>query len=304
MPIHSRKNQYRGINAHLNSRLQTPGSDARPSSWRGFHNHYIAQMMEVLNAQLPAGYIAVNEQSLQVLSEVDGGFAVRRRPIPDVSIYQQGERSAAVTGGSAAVPTWEATVEMTLAPDNTVDAVVIYRQSGDAIWGRATAQIELLSPSNKPGGAHEASYSVKRSELLLGGLTLIEIDFLHETPSPIWGLPSYPQDADSYPYYIAVSDPRPTPGEGPVRVYGFMVDVPIPAIKLPLLDDDSFIFDFGLPYDYTFTRGPWHTAVDYAQEPERIETYSAADRERIRGRMAAVQAAHARGDNLDEGESA
>ena len=35
------KNPYTGISPHLNSLLQTPGTDEQPSLWRSFHAAYI-----------------------------------------------------------------------------------------------------------------------------------------------------------------------------------------------------------------------------------------------------------------------
>lgn len=61
MPIKSSKNQYFGINAHLNSVLQS-----NEGNWAGFHNGYIFELTKVLNAQLPPYYEADNERSLQI----------------------------------------------------------------------------------------------------------------------------------------------------------------------------------------------------------------------------------------------
>ncbi len=61
------QNPYRGINAHLNSTLQTPGSEETgPSIWPGFHSAHVGNIMDFLNDQLPAHYVARSEQSLQV----------------------------------------------------------------------------------------------------------------------------------------------------------------------------------------------------------------------------------------------
>src|SRR5258707_15191741 len=122
MAVSLRKNQYRGVNAHLHSMLQTPGTASDPSSWKSFHAQHIVNITEYLNAQLPEGYLAVNEQSLQILSETDGGLPLQTRPIPDSSIFRQrtqraGARSQA---GAVAEPTWEAAVEQTLETDNSV----------------------------------------------------------------------------------------------------------------------------------------------------------------------------------------
>lgn len=302
MPIHTRKNQYRGVNAHLMNILQIRGTEAEPSSWRGFHNQYIANLMQALNVDLmPLGYVAVNEESLQIVSEEDGGLPIRKKNvIPDISVYQ---RSAATqpalqTSTPAGDATLEFTVEETLAPENQVDAVLIYRQTEHGRWGRLVTRIELLSSSNKPGGAHEAQYNDKRSKVLRAETPLVEIDLLHWTASPLSRMPLYPQAPDSAPFYIAVSDPRIRP-RGRVRIYGFGVDLPLPMIPIPLEAENSLNFSFEAHYQETYERGPWSVLVDYAVPPVNFDRYSAADQARILARMKAVQRAVERGESLD-----
>ena len=302
MPIHARKNQYLGVNAHLHSLLQRPGTDENPSSWRGFHNQQITHLMEALNMHLPEGYIAVNEQSLQILGEIDGGIPIRRKPIPDIAIYQQ---QAVTTGERAsehgqAVVTWETTLNETLVPDNTIDAVVIYAQGEHEYWGKPVTQIELLSPSNKPGGTNYESYSAKRNQTLLSGVTLIEIDYLHETLSPIVDFPIYPQTSNSSPFYIAISTPHPKP-KGRVQAFGFRVDTPIPTLFVPLAEDQGIVFSFDDPYQTAYERGPWHVLVDYEQLPANFESYDTLDRQRIQARMARVAQAVTEASNLESG---
>jgi uncharacterized protein DUF4058 len=60
-PVRVIKNQYRGINAHLHSRLQTEGG------WDSFHTIHISHLTTALQIQLaPLGYEADIEQSLQI----------------------------------------------------------------------------------------------------------------------------------------------------------------------------------------------------------------------------------------------
>ncbi len=62
--IRAAKNQYFGVNAHANSWMQN-----RPNGWRGFHHDHITDITRALNAVLPAGYIALSEESLD--GEID-----------------------------------------------------------------------------------------------------------------------------------------------------------------------------------------------------------------------------------------
>ncbi len=284
MSIHLRQNVYNGVNAHLHSVLQTPGTDESPSPWRGFHNQFITHIMEALNAALPPGYVAVNEQSLQILGETDGGIPIRSRPIPDVSVMQSGTAHKAQTQAAPDTPTLELTVVETLAPDNSIDAVRVYRQTEHSLWGRPVAHIELLSPSNMPGETNFVAYTTKRSATLRSTIPMIELDLLHESPSPIHKVPLYPMEVGSFAYAVIVSDPRRT-AEGRVRVYGFTVDAAMPTVTIPLVEEDELGFNFGDPYQAGYERGPWHKLVDYSQQPVRIETYHEQDQNRIKAVM-------------------
>lgn len=292
MAIQTSENPYQGVNAHLNSLLQTPGETDNPSMWRSFHNAYIVSLTASLKAQLPPGYIAVNDQSLQILSERDGGLPIPKSRIPDVAVFEQRNPQSASSqlASTSTGWTWEATIEETLAPDNSLSAVVIYRQVKHKLLGTPVTYIELLSPSNKPGGPNFDAYSSKRSEVLLDGIPLVEIDFLHEQPSPIRGLPTYPHQPGSYAYYLALSDPSHDKSKGPVRAKGFGVNQAIPAIEVPLADEARISLEFDPAYQTAFNTGPWEYILDYGQLPSRFETYSPADQQRIRVLMQSLAA--------------
>ena len=62
-PVRSIKNQYLGVNAHLQSYWQSQGG------WAEFHGNHIADLMRLLRAKLlPMGYTANYETSIQKLS--------------------------------------------------------------------------------------------------------------------------------------------------------------------------------------------------------------------------------------------
>jgi hypothetical protein len=256
--------------------------------------------METLNRQLPAGYIAVNEQSLQILGTENGGVPVKR--VPDITIYGEERGRPEPRSESVASPTWEIITDITGPDESLVDAVVIYQQqSGHGLWGKAVTRIELLSPSNKRGGSNFPHYRIKRLECLKEGIPLIEIDYLHESISPIPQSPSYPTQSDSHAYYIAVTDPRHDPSQVITRAYGFDVDYALPTITIPLGGEDEMPFDFGEPYQRAYELGPWFAVVDYEQEPVRFDTYREDDQQRIRARMQAVMQAHQQGKDLEQG---
>jgi len=169
-------------------------------------------------------------------------------------------------------------------------AMAIYHVEAGQYPGKAVTRVELLSPANKPSGSHCSQYLVKRQETLEARLRLVEIDYLHETPPVLHIIPSYVERApNSLPYTIIISDPRPTPQEGPTNVYGFGVDEPIPALEIPLDGKDTVRLDFGAVYKQTFKNmRVFRFIADYRRDPDRMETYHSADQERIRQRMAAI----------------
>ncbi|MEL6273235.1 MAG: DUF4058 family protein [Chloroflexota bacterium] len=176
-------------------------------------------------------------------------------------------------------------------------SVVIYRQDDSADFGEAVTRIELLSPSNKQGTG-EVQYREKRIATLKSGVKLVEIDLLHQTPSPVIGIPSYPQQDGSYPYTITISDPQPSLAEGLAETYAFHVEDPIPVVAIPLAEGQSVTVDSGKVYNRTFSSlSAYSYRVDYQQRPDQLTSYSAFDRMRIEARMKVV----AEADDLESG---
>jgi hypothetical protein len=85
MAVTSRKNEYQGINAHLNSELQSPYG-----GWEGFHNSHITHIVEAIMSSLPAGYVIEPEQSFQIRAENphSGEPVVPQEAKPDAAIYR------------------------------------------------------------------------------------------------------------------------------------------------------------------------------------------------------------------------
>lgn len=272
-------NRYPGVNPHLNSILQTPGSDVLPSGYHSFHTAYIAQLMFHLNERLPSGYRAQVEQSFQRVAVDSYGSEQTFTPEADV-LVRGAARMGKAASGKFLVPTWEAAVEDTVDPLESLKAVEI-RQTGT---NQVVACLELLSPANKAGASYHSVYRGRRARLIHAHVTLVELDLLHETPPIIPHHPRYPQDSGSHPYYyIAVTSDR-------ARVYGFDVMQPLPRLTLPLLDDEQVLCDFDAVYRRVFEVGRLGEDLNYTRPPLRLHTYSAADQQRIQAHMA--QLAH------------
>ena len=290
------ENPYKGINAHVNSDLQTPGSEETGLSiWPGFHTQHMVHIADLLNENLPANYIARSEQSLQIKIQDDPEQPPRmHHPEPDISIYQR-EPTGSPTAYSA-VAELAAPSEFPL--DDTLDinedfikGVVIRQLTDQDRTGKIVTRIELLSPSNKPGRAGYDAYRLNRNTALYSHTPLIELDYLHEQPPPMLNYPVYPRAEKSFPYNIFINDPRPSVREGRLRAYGFVVDQAFPPITIPLADEETIEFDFGAVYQQTFTRGRWGQQIDYTVPPVRLATYSPADQQRIAAVMERVKQA-------------
>jgi hypothetical protein len=306
-PILSRKNQYCGINAHLNSQLQAEG-------WESFHTNHISDLYAFLNKKLRGtGYVARLEDSLQIRREYDPP----RRSEADVLVWDTDP--ARGVQGMAHFPSGE----MVLYHQGAVAVAADPRRYRDVDYFRAVgihrlehleghdepmAWIELLSPSNKPGGGHYRDYQEKREALLeTEACVFAEIDYLHESPSTILGYPDYTRrDEGSTAFRVIVVDTR---GKGIMRgdlyIAAFGVDEPIPAIPIPLHGSDVVSLALGEAYNQTYIRIEYgindDTRVDYRQLPAHIEKYSQEDRRRIVRRATAVEIAHEQGLDLEAG---
>jgi hypothetical protein len=296
--VRSLKNQYRGINAHLHSLLQSEGG------WNSFHTSHITHLMTVMKAQLrPLGYTADLEQSLQIrrYDEPAG------KPESDVSIYdldagrssQPAEHRHPLNTDTLVLSIPQA-LGLSEKSFKTYSAVAIY-QAAPGQRGKPVAWVELLSPSNKPGGQDADEYREKRLKILQSGVVLVEIDYLNESGPTLDRVPDYRQrETDAHPYSISVIDPRPVFIEGLAYIRGFDVDEPIPTLIVPLNGEDKLPFDFGIPYTKTFEEAFYGDNVDYRTRPAHFERYRPSDQARIAARMLAVLEAAQAGTSLDD----
>jgi hypothetical protein len=280
------KNPFAGINPHLNSYLQATGR------WEGFHNLHIAHLVEALEMQLPPEYGSLIEESMQI-SRISPSDETRTRSgtKPDILIYQQSTSERGGTGIAVLTPpVAEFPLTEVDEDEETLSAIIVYQLSADASPGIPVTWIELLSPANKPGGSHFPRYRQKRLETLHSGLNLVELDYLHETRPILSQLPSYPDgDTGAFPYLVIVSKPHPTFETGVGRIYGAVVDQPLPTIELPLAGDEAMAFNLGPPYDRTCASTRiFRQQMDATRLPEPFDRYRAADQERIRQRMAVI----------------
>jgi Protein of unknown function (DUF4058) len=298
-PIRAIKNQYRGINAHLHSYWQSEGG------WDSFHANHIADLMRLMTAQLlPMGYVADIQQSLQIrrYDEPAG------KPESDVTIYDTDPiRASRSYSQSSANPAALAIADIMTVRQEFAEyaAVGIYEYvPSKPELGEPVAWVELLSPSNKPGGQDAAYYRDKRLKLLHSGIVFVEIDYLHESPPTFDRISRYSgknSDLDSHPYRIVVIDPRPIFDEGKAYPHHFDVDEPIPSINIPLNANDTLPFDFEAAYNKTFEETFYGARlVDYSQLPLNFDRYRRDDQEKTLARVLAILKAVKSGVDLEQ----
>ncbi len=298
--IHTTKNQYRGINAHLHSFWQQSGG------WEGFHTVHIGDLYKTLNALLvPMGYEVGLEESLQI-RRLSGGVRLAR---PDVIIYEPPTVAPAAIQPALAGQIQNLSVLELLAEDELSEkpyrALVIrpLETTGSAqpiVW------IELLSPANKGNSEDARAYRSQRMDVLVSGLVFVEIDYLHESDPTFPTLPLYYPRADNTwlpsarPYHIIIVDPRLGFEKGQAQVAAFSVDDPLPVMPIPLAQADYLNFDFNVPYRKSFEESLYGRWVDYRQLPVNFQRYSPTDQTRIVNRMLAVIQAHKTGVHLED----
>ena len=280
MGIFFDENQYVGVNPHLMSELQTPGSGSNTSLYPDFHLSGIAQIKNTLNRELlPPGYRANAETSLQISSKYESSS-----PEPDVGIYSKSPR-AALSGKekreSAAQPS--AVLDLVIEQPDHPMGIGIHNKLGQLVtW------IEVLSPSNMPGQPHAAAYQANRARCLKSGVPLVEIDLLHEYRSPTPGVPPYPpvegQTEASNPYLITVSNPR----AEEVEMYRWGINEHLPIVAIPLGGHDAIDFNFHSWWENIWRDGRLGDFVDYSVEPARMNKYSTRDQEIIREPMQTI----------------
>ena len=175
--------------------------------------------------------------------------------------------------------------DVEISEEDILSAVEIYRVvAPDDV--RPVTRIEVLSPSNKT--TERTHYLAMRHKTLTSGIHLVEVDYLHETPSPFLNvIGSYPQqNPESHPFYVAVTDPR----QDKMRFYEFDVDETIPVLPIPLYGADSITLDFGAVYNQTFENDRRaHLLIDYSQPPMNFSAFSTDDQTRIQAAMERVR---------------
>ncbi|MEO1667902.1 MAG: DUF4058 family protein [Chloroflexota bacterium] len=280
MTLRAKTNLYPGVNPHLNSWLQRSGD-----RWRGFHGKHITYLAEFLDSVLPEGYYTRDEASLNI-----GRIDAPEITVPDVSIYREREQETRPTDAQRRTPTLTLPLPTLTDTMNEPRALVIYRVRDTD--DEPVTRIEVLSPSNKPGGSYYGTYMKKRELTLESGLNVVEIDYLHETSPVVTEIPDYSAGATgAYPYHVLVSVPRPSYAKGYTDVHSVALMEKFQPLAIPLLDGEWVNMTLNSVYNRIFEAvRQYQTVVDYAQEPDNMAAYTEEDQQHIRVHMAKIAA--------------
>ena len=78
MPVTFKRNQYKGVNAHLHSFIQHDKTD----TWCQFYRVFLVELARALGRELPKRYRVRMEQSIQGKPDPRVGKAVTGNPEP------------------------------------------------------------------------------------------------------------------------------------------------------------------------------------------------------------------------------
>lgn len=274
LTLYSSKNEYPGINPHLNDYLgrMERGKSTYYEKWDAFHNAHVTHLVEYLAEAVPEGYRVEQEKSFQVKQK-----ARHKLKYP--------------------TDTTDITVYSALLSEEFHRSVHIQRQGEGGEWQTIT-QIELLSPTMDDIGynveAEHKLYMDKRTKLLEDGGSIVELKYTLMHPMHVSRnleltdyfdsaeiVAHYPESS-SFPYMIIVKS-----GQNPQTVHGFGVDEPIPTVGIPLAEGETLTFDFGAVYNHTIQGNTLYTeqAINYRLFPNR---FSIDDTKRIEAYMAVI----------------
>jgi hypothetical protein len=225
--------------------------------WGDFHSHLIEKIGEKLADVAPEHYLVrTGERSYVVLVESEGKKSYPF--LPDVTITAPRARKKTSKKGSTALaePVGEAepvTMRAFIQEEHRESFVEIYEASAGQ---RLVTSIEVLSPSNKrPGTEGWELYQCKRQSLLLGTVSLVEIDLLRGGQR----MPMLDQRPDS-PYTLLVARARAQLCQAWRAHYRRR----LPVIPVPLAKPDPDVpLDLQPMIDEIYQRFRYLRSIDY-----------------------------------------
>jgi hypothetical protein len=215
--------------------------------WEGFHAPLITHCSEVLNQNLPEGYVSQIETRVKMLTiELPG-----RDRVPDVLVGREPNAPGFLGSPSGGVATIEPiTVPLAIGEVEIRERWIEIKSLPDL---ELVTVIEILSPSNKSGEGR-GEYLEKRASLIDRPVNLVEIDLLlGGRPAPL-GKPLPPHH-----YYAVVA--RST-GRPDAQVYTWTIRHPLPSLPIPLRAPDAdVILNLGEAFEMTYRLGRFDRLV-------------------------------------------
>jgi hypothetical protein len=227
--------------------------------WEDFHSHLVEKIGEKLADLAPDHYLVrTGERSYVVLVESEGKKSYTF--LPDVRINAPRRRKKTLTKGGTALAetageTEPVTMRAFIQEEHREAFIEIYEANPGQ---RLVTSIEVLSPSNKrPGTEGWELYQRKRQSLLLGNVSLVEIDLLRGGQR----MPMLDPWPDT-PYTLLVAPAR----AQLCRVWPAHYRRPLPRIQVPLAKPDPDIpLDLQPMIDEIYHRFRYTRSIDYSK---------------------------------------
>lgn len=234
---------YPGMNPYLEA----------PGIWESFHHSFIVYTAAALNRVLPASYVAVVEEWLQVLPPPHGfrpDVVIGEAPVGNVALL---ERATETADAPFIVEALEN------APRQRFVNIVRAHDQSEVI-----ATLEVLSHANKTLGRDRDAYLRKQNVICASDTHLIEIDLLR-AGVPTLAVPLERLDAAPYDYLLCLH----RGGTGArYEVWPVTLQQPLPRIAVPLETPlPDVVLDVQAVLERAYDEGAYARLLDYSKEP-------------------------------------
>jgi hypothetical protein len=236
--------------------------------WSDVHVKLIVYIAEALQAMLPPGLRARSEERVLLQEESDEILREYRADVAIVRPSGTASRSQADSAGGLAIAD-PVIVEFNEGPVFDRSVKIIDVTSGN----RLITAIEVLTPWNKSAGRLNRSYRRKLSDYARAGASVVEIDLLRSSRGRLKVTHSDLPEERRAPYLACIR--KGWLGER-WEVYPISLRQPLPAIPVPLREQDPEIrLELQPLIDRVYSAGG-HDDIDYRQLPQPALTASDA----------------------------
>jgi hypothetical protein len=201
--------------------------------WGDVHTRLTMYTADALNPQLGSSLRARVEERV-VLQSDEFRHGVR----PDVRVFQRPGDILGETEPTSGVALMDpiSVIKPLIAEDPQTERFV--RIVDVSTGGTLVTVIEVLSPANKgPANSRAAQqYDAKRKEYFDGGVSVVEIDLLRAGERPFPRRGETHEDVAALDYAACI---RKAWGKGAFELYAFDLRKPLPAIRIPLRQQDK-----------------------------------------------------------------